>query len=174
VSPGLEPAVAAVALADATAAAAEHEDAVAWFTARLVGYRAPLAVEVWVLDPTRTRVLLVQHRWRGWVPPGGKAEPGELPRVAAARELREETGLRVALAPRPAAAMVRSYHPDWPAALGLTYAAVADPAASLVAEPGQPVAWTSLADPWLSTFPDDRSRIRAHAARFACGPGGVL
>jgi 8-oxo-dGTP diphosphatase len=51
--------------------------------------------------------------------------------------------------------MVRAYHPDWPHALGLTYAAIADPTAPLVAEPGQPVAWTSLDEPWASSFPDD-------------------
>lgn len=161
---GLPAAVAAAARADAGAAVAEYEEAVAWFAERRDDHAAPLAVEVWVLDPTRTRVLLVEHRWRGWVPPGGKAEPGEVPRAAAARELLEETGLRVELEARPAAAMVRSYHPDWPAALGLTYAAIADPSAPLTAEPGQPVAWTALAEPWTSSFPDDRERIRAYVA----------
>lgn len=76
-----------------------------------------LAAEVWVLDPTMTRVLLVEHRWRGWVPPGGKAERGEAPRDAAARELPEETRLRLELAGRPVAAMVprttRTGPPVW-------------------------------------------------------------
>jgi 8-oxo-dGTP diphosphatase len=58
--------------------------------------------------------------------------------------------------------MVRAYHPDWPHALGLTYAAMADPTAPLVAEPGQPVAWTSLDEPWASSFPDDIDRIRSY------------
>jgi 8-oxo-dGTP diphosphatase len=65
--------VAAAALADAKAAVDEYEDAIAWFAGREDSYRMPLAVEVWVLDPTLTRVLLVEHRWRGWVPPGGKS-----------------------------------------------------------------------------------------------------
>jgi 8-oxo-dGTP diphosphatase len=62
---------------------------------------------------------------------------------------------------------VRSYHPDHGATLGLSYAAVVDPAAALVAEPGQPVAWTSLDHQWESCFSDDPSRIRGHAQRLA-------
>jgi 8-oxo-dGTP pyrophosphatase MutT (NUDIX family) len=39
-------------------------------------------------------VLLVKHRRLGtWLPVGGEIEPGETPREAARRELREETGL---------------------------------------------------------------------------------
>lgn len=44
------------------------------------------------------RTLLVQHRrLRCWLPPGGHIDPHELPHVAALREVREETGLEVAL-----------------------------------------------------------------------------
>jgi 8-oxo-dGTP pyrophosphatase MutT (NUDIX family) len=51
-----------------------------------------------VLDDQRRVLLLWRHRfitdsW-GWEIPGGKAEPGEDPAVAAAREVEEETGWR--------------------------------------------------------------------------------
>ena len=45
----------------------------------------------------RGRVLLVKHTYGNlnWNPPGGLALPGEEPSAAAARELEEETGLRI-------------------------------------------------------------------------------
>jgi 8-oxo-dGTP diphosphatase len=163
VSGTLDEHVAAAVRADVAAAVSTYDGADAWTAEQLATSRAPLAVEVWVFAPDLDRVLLVDHRWRGWVPPGGKAEPGETPWAAARRELAEETGLDLVLHDRPAAVAVRSYHPDWPATLGLSYAAVADPALPLIPEPAQPAAWTSLAHPWPSAFPDDRARITAHA-----------
>ncbi|GAA3790260.1 NUDIX hydrolase [Sphaerisporangium flaviroseum] len=42
------------------------------------------------------RMLLVFDRFRqGWELPGGRIDPGETPRQAAVRELREETGLHI-------------------------------------------------------------------------------
>jgi ADP-ribose pyrophosphatase YjhB (NUDIX family) len=49
-----------------------------------------------VLDPTGTRILLVRRADSGrWAVPGGYMEPGETFREACAREVLEETGLRV-------------------------------------------------------------------------------
>ncbi|MFG1959619.1 NUDIX domain-containing protein [Nonomuraea sp. NPDC049028] len=152
---------------DAERAIAEFDGACRWLASVQRGPMEPLAAEVWVFDRDLARVVLVQHRWRGWVPPGGKVEAGETPREGAIRELLEETGLRVELLPEPAAVAVRSYHPDRPVTLGLSYAAVVDTAAPFVAEAGQPVAWKRLDEEWESYFPDDLSRIRRHATWLA-------
>jgi 8-oxo-dGTP diphosphatase len=152
------------ALGDVTIARVEFDDVAGWLAATGASPVDPLGAEVWAFDPDLSRVLLVLNPWRGWVPPGGKVEPGETPREAARRELLEETGLEAELLARPAAVSVRSYHPNHPAAtLGLSYAAIVDPAAPLMAEPGQPVAWTNLDRQWESCFPDDPTRIRRHA-----------
>lgn len=154
---------------DASRALQEHNNAREWLVrARAAGEPvAPLAAEVWVFDQDLARVLLVRHRWRAWVPPGGKVEPGETPREAAARELFEETGLRIGLHSVPAAVAIRTYGQHWSPTLGLSYAAVADVATPLVPENGQPVAWTHMDRRWESYFPDDQSRICRHAARLA-------
>ncbi|KUH36526.1 DNA mismatch repair protein MutT [Streptomyces kanasensis] len=158
------------AVADAGRAALEFDGARAWLEEARRHPMEPLAAEVWVTDPAFEHVLLVKHRVRGWVPPGGKAEPGETPRTAAARELLEETGLQAELLAEPAAVAVRAYRSDWSATLGLSYAAIVDPQVPLVAEPGQPAAWFGLDEEWQSVFPEDRDRIRAHARRLAAAP----
>ncbi|MEV4350150.1 NUDIX hydrolase [Actinoplanes sp. NPDC049596] len=157
----------AAAQADAGAARAGCDDVAGWVDAGGAGPADPLGADVWVFDPALAQVLLVFHPWRGWVPPGGKVEPGETPRVAARRELREETGVDAELLDKPAAAFVRSFKPGRPATLSVSYVAIADPAAVLVPEPGQPAAWRSLDDPWEGWFADDRSRMREHAQWLA-------
>jgi 8-oxo-dGTP diphosphatase len=144
---------------DAEAAAFEYDNARTWFESVMPDFDEPLAVEVWIFDPNRQRVLLVNHRWRGWVPPGGAVEPGETPRDAAVREALEEVGLTVELAPEPAAVAVRSFRHDWAPTLALSYTAVAPPSAIPQGEAGQEPAWFDLATKWSSVFNDDRQRM---------------
>jgi 8-oxo-dGTP diphosphatase len=154
---------AAAAAADIRLAKAEFDGAGRWLAEAGQEAAQPFGAEVWVFDEELARVLLVRHRWRGWVPPGGQVEPGETPREGARRELFEETGLDAELLPEPAAAAVRVYHPDRPATLGLSYAAIVDAAAPLATEAGQPAAWTPLDKDWDSWFPEEPTRIRRHA-----------
>jgi 8-oxo-dGTP diphosphatase len=155
------------AIHDARHALTECDAALEWLLRPDAACHAPLGSEVWVFDSGLTHVLLVEHRWRGWVPPGGKVDPGETPREAAARELLEETGVRAELLATPAALTVRSYHPDWPATVGISYLAVVDRRTRLAPEDGQPAAWQRLDEPWHGWFSEDRARIRQCAARLA-------
>lgn len=161
----------AAAEADGALAVREFDRALEWLERARLRPMPPLAVEVWLFDQSLEQVLLVRHRWRVWVPPGGTVEPGETPREAAVRELSEETGLRVNLLDRPAAVAVRSYHPEWTVTLGLSYAAIADCSSPLTPEDGQPAAWTRLVEQWDSFFSEDPRRIRWHAD-WLSGSGG--
>ena len=146
----------------------EFDDARAWLGARRI-LTDPLAAEVWVTDPTYSHVLLVRHRVRGWVPPGGTVEPGERPRAAAVRELVEETGAMVELLPVPVAVAVRSFRADWAPTLSLSYGAVLGRDVPLCGESGQPPKWVGLDETWESVFPEDRYRIRAYVRLLAAG-----
>lgn len=156
------------AVADARRAAMEFDDAQAWLRAHQT-LLEPLAAEVWVTDPKYSHVLLVRHRVRGWVPPGGKVEPGETPRMAAARELMEEAGVEAELLPAPAAVAVRSFRADWAPTLSLSYVAVIDRDVPLGGESGQPSKWVGLDETWESVFPEDRDRIRTYVRWLAAG-----
>ncbi|MET8869642.1 NUDIX hydrolase [Nonomuraea sp. NPDC004580] len=157
---------------DAESATLEFDQARSWLRSALDGPMEPLGAEVWVLDPGLEQILLVQHPWRGLVPPGGKVEPGESPRQGAARELAEECGLRPQLLDRPAAVAVRSFHPDLPPTLSFSYAAIADPAEPLTPEPGQPALWHRLNTDWAGFFPQDPDRVRQYVKALRSGAAG--
>ncbi|MFE3270450.1 NUDIX domain-containing protein [Streptomyces sp. NPDC059215] len=159
----LDPRVVASATADVRLARTEFDDAGQWLTSVGDGRPGPLAAEVWVFDEELARVLLVRHRWRGRVPPGGRVETGETPREAARRELLEETGVEAELLREPAMASVRSYRRGWQATLGLSFVAIVDATIPLHAERGQPATWTSVDEDWSVYFPGDASRVRGHA-----------
>ncbi|MFD7510279.1 NUDIX domain-containing protein [Streptomyces sp. NPDC059853] len=70
------------------------------------------------------RLLLVLERGRGeWELPGGGIDPGETPRVAAARELREEAGQVIAPEALRFAGFAKTAFADRPVAYGAVYAA---------------------------------------------------
>jgi ADP-ribose pyrophosphatase YjhB (NUDIX family) len=114
-----------------------------------------LATNAWVFDTSGDRLLLVRHRRLGWVNPGGHLDLGEWPVQGAARELAEETGLRVAAVDlRPAVVRAAIFpagdgpaHWHW----NIHHLFVADPDDALTPEEGSPVQWFPVDD-----LPEDR------------------
>lgn len=153
---------------DVRVAEREFDDARTWLRAKWNEGMPPIAAEVWAFDEDLRQVLLVRHRWRGWVCPGGRVHSGEKPRAAAARELSEETGIIVDAVTAPCAAVfVRSYHSDWLRKLGMAYAVIVDKSLPLTAEPHQPAAWVPLEHEPPGAFPEDSARLREFADRLS-------
>ncbi len=151
------------AIHDVSIAHMAEEGLLSWFRSEWLADPRPLAADVWVFSPDFQRILVVQHRWRGLVPPGGRVEPGESLREGAIRELAEETGLELAVADRPAFAAARSYRPDWSATLNLSYWMTADPTTELLPEAGQPARWVDVRSDWRTFHKPDAAVM----ARFA-------
>ena len=55
-----------------------------------------LCASIFVIDPDTKKILLVKHKeFQKWVQPGGHLEDNEIPEETAAREVYEETGIKV-------------------------------------------------------------------------------
>ena len=55
-----------------------------------------LCASIFVIDPETKKILLVKHKeFQKWVQPGGHLENNEIPEETAAREVYEETGIKV-------------------------------------------------------------------------------
>ena len=60
------------------------------------GRPAHFTGSAWIIDPHRSKVLLLEHpKLHKWLQPGGHLEEGEFPWQAAYREVQEEVGLRI-------------------------------------------------------------------------------
>jgi 8-oxo-dGTP pyrophosphatase MutT (NUDIX family) len=90
------------AIRDVSNAHVAEDGLLAWFHSTWRADPRPLAADVWVLSADFEHKFVVEHRWRGLVPPGGRVEPRETPRGGAIRELAEETGLELVVADLPA------------------------------------------------------------------------
>jgi 8-oxo-dGTP pyrophosphatase MutT (NUDIX family) len=101
-----------------------------------------------VLFDERGRVLLVRHTYGqlNWNPPGGIALPAEEPSLAAARELREETGL--VLTPGTVSGIYFEAGHDFGPMLHFVFRFAHDPAQTPVAMPPEigDAGWFELND----------------------------
>lgn len=143
------------------------EDLESWVETRWADTPRPISAEVWVLSRKLNHVLMVWHRRRGLVSPGGKVEELELPRHAAERELREETGLDLSVSEWPAYAGIKQFQGNWLPTINLCYWTVASIDSKLSPELAQPAIWMPINDQNRDFHPDDSNRILELAKRIA-------
>lgn len=133
------------------------------FTAFLTGRFDPcadvgehLTAIAWSFDTSGTHILLVDHPVLGWSCPGGHVESAEHPAAAAARELREETGVTARPRSSEPLTITRSHgcHRD-PTATHWTigYGFALDRAETVVGEAGQNARWFPV-----ESLPEPRPR----------------
>ncbi len=116
--------------------------------------RGHVTAIAWTVDASVEHLLLVRHRLHGWSCPGGHLEPGESPAATAARELAEETGVRVPVRSSPVT-LGTSVGCAWaPGATHWTlgFVAVVASAGDLRPEPEQQASWFSF-----DALPEPRS-----------------
>jgi ADP-ribose pyrophosphatase YjhB (NUDIX family) len=65
---------------------------------RTRAHRKHFTVTGYVVNPQRTKLLVIKHKKLGkWLPPGGHLEENEVPHLGVLREVVEETGIKANL-----------------------------------------------------------------------------